>query len=68
MKPADVLDFVQDCINEAEAGGYQQQEGSVVHVYGVSYGFVAHNEMWIKVGGEEFRLSIRKHSGRGKRK
>ncbi len=60
MKAQDVLDWVLDCIHEAEADGFQQQEDQLIHQLGLSYGGISGGEIWIKVGEEEFRLTVRK--------
>lgn len=60
MKAQDVLDWVIQCINESEADGYQQQEDQLIHRLGVTFGGVSGGEIWIKVGEEEFRLTVRK--------
>ena len=60
MKAQDVLDWIVTCIGECEADGYQQQEEDYIHDLGVTYGSVTCNEIWIKVGEEEFRCTVRK--------
>jgi hypothetical protein len=61
MKAQDVLDWVLGCMAEAEADAYQQQEGWLIQGVGVSWGRLASgNAIWIKVGEDEFTLTVSK--------
>lgn len=62
MKPKDVLNFIDACMCEAEADGYQQQEDSPIHNCSITWGEegATGNKMWIMVGNETFILTVTK--------
>lgn len=55
-----VRDFLVSCLMEAEADGYQQQENDAIHDHPIEFFSVGDSHIFIRVGDEEFRVTVSK--------